>query len=99
MLYILHCGLRKVWRALESHWDSSIFIHSKWYAFCAQVLTFVVKLEGIVYHADIQLAEKCVPCAFAKDISYDWQRVLLILDNFIKLSEVAYPANSFILFR
>ena len=69
--YILHCCLSKVRGALESHWESCIFVHAKWCAYCAEVLTLVIELKGVILHTDVELGEKLVSNAFTKDVSND----------------------------
>jgi hypothetical protein len=59
-----------------------------------KILWFLVKLEGIILHTNIQLGKEFVTSLLTKNVSNHWQRISVALNYFIKLAKVADPANS-----
>ena len=79
---------------LESHWKIGILVFPQKIADCAEVLTCFIKFKDIILHTNVKFHEKLVSNALANDIHDDRQRILLLLDHFVKLSEIADPMNN-----
>ena len=62
---IFHFRLVKVRRSFESHWESSLFVHSKWCTDSTEILTLFVNFKVIVLHTDVKFCEELVSYAFA----------------------------------
>jgi hypothetical protein len=56
-----HNGLSNVGRAFESHWESCILVIAKQQNDGGEVLSFFVKLKGIVLHTNVKFSKKLVP--------------------------------------
>jgi hypothetical protein len=48
-----------------------VLVFAKWSNNRTQILTFLVKLKGVVLHAYIKLAEKFIAFALTQDVSND----------------------------
>ncbi len=57
-----------MWRAFESHWESQVLAFTKWCNDGMGVLTFAVKLKGIVLHTNIKFSENLIPRTFAQNV-------------------------------
>ena len=57
---VFHCHLGKVRREFESHWESIVFVYSKWYTDSKEILNFFAKFKGIVLHNDVKFCEELV---------------------------------------
>ena len=71
-----------------------MFVFAKWHNNHAEVLTRSIKLNGIVLYTNIEFSKELVSCLLVKDICYDWQRILLALDPFVKLMKVTDQGTS-----
>ena len=59
-----------------------------------EILTFLIEFKGVMLQTDAKFSEKLVSNAFAEDISNDGQRILLVLDHFVQVVQVANLADT-----
>ncbi len=59
---------------------------NKWCDDGMGVLTFVVKLKGIVLHTNVKFSETLVPITFAQNVRDYRQRILLTSFDFVQLT-------------
>ena len=55
----------------------------------ALILPKRVQFKDTILHTDVKLSEKAVSYVFVKGISNDGQRILLVLNYFVQLGQVA----------
>ena len=72
----------------------STFSGSCWFIYLGVQEAIVQRSCGIVLHTNIQLGKELVSSLLTKNVSNHRQGILVVLNYFIKLAQVADPANS-----
>ena len=94
-----HNLLGDVRRCRDAHGKATVTVQAEWSGYGAKFFAFVVRLEGIVLHRDVEFGKELVSIAARKNILNTRDRVDLALDGLVEGAKVANPVDTTVLLR